>query len=165
MRETRENSEKADIKNMRFLNRKEIKEVQAKILENWGAKVEDDEFAFLMNGNNRLFIVGRDIEKLELPTLRINNVGIYFGELTDRGEFRLTIEGSSIVGRRATKNIFEIDKEQARSWFRGDDIDVDSQENAFVIVRHGSDFLGCGKLVAGRIINYVPKARRVPEII
>jgi NOL1/NOP2/fmu family ribosome biogenesis protein len=32
-------------------------------------------------------------------------------------------------------------------------------------VRHGSDFLGCGKLVAGRIINYVPKARRVPEII
>jgi NOL1/NOP2/fmu family ribosome biogenesis protein len=165
MRDESERSERADIKNMRFLNRKEIKEIQAKIFDNWGAKVEDDEFAFLMNGKNRLFIVGRDIEKLELPMLRINNVGIYFGELTDRGEFRLTIEGSSIVGRRATKNVFEIDKERARSWFKGEDLEVESGENAFVIIRHGSDFLGCGKLVAGRIINYVPKARRVPEII
>ncbi len=154
-----------NIKNMRFLNHKELKEILKRIKDNWGAELNDDEFAFLMNGKNRFFIVSRDIERLELPKLRINNVGIYFGELTDRGELRLTIEGSAIVGMKATKNVADISKELARAWFKGEDIDYGSEENAFVIVRHGRDFLGCGKLVDGRILNYVPKARRVPEII
>ena len=154
-----------NIKNMKFINHKELKEILKKLKDNWGAEINDDEFAFLMNGKNRFFIVSRDIEKLELPRLRINNVGIYFGELTDRGEFRLTIEGSAIVGKKATKNIVDISKEQARQWFKGEDLDCESEENSFVIVRYGNDFLGCGKLVNGKILNYVPKARRVPEII
>lgn len=154
-----------NMRDLRFLNHKELKELLKRIKDNWGAELNDDDFAFLMNGKNRFFIVSRDIEKLELPRLRINNVGIYFGELTDRGELRLTIEGSAIVGGKASRNIFDISKEQARAWFRGEDLDIEKDENAFVIVRHGNDFLGCGKLVNGKILNYVPKARRIPEII
>lgn len=154
-----------NIRDLRFLNHKELKVLLKRIKDNWGAELSDDEFAFLMNGKNRFFIVSRDIEKLELPRLRINNVGIYFGELTDREELRLTIEGSAIVGRLASKNILDISKEQAQQWFRGEDLDFESDENAFVIVRHKRDFLGCGKLVNGKILNYVPKARRVPGII
>jgi NOL1/NOP2/fmu family ribosome biogenesis protein len=145
---------------IRFLNRKETKEILKRLIEIWDAELDDD-IAFCMNDKNRIFVVSRDVDKIDRTKLNLNNVGLYFGEITERGELRLSIEGSMIVGKRAKKHIIDIDMEQTRKWFEGSDIDYKSEDNTFVILRYNDDFLGCGKLVKGKILNYVPKARHV----
>ncbi len=145
---------------LRFLNSKERKDILRRIEESWGAKPDGD-LVFLMNNQNKIFLVTRDIEKIDLDRVRVNNIGLYFGEITTRDELRLSIEGSSIVGKSAEKNILELSKEQAKSWFAGEDLEVEDTRTGFMIVKCKSDFLGCGKLAGGKLYNFVPKARRV----
>ena len=156
--------EEASIRNCRFLNSKERKEILGRVKDNWEAELEDN-LVFLMNNQNRIFVVSRDVEKIDLSQIRVNNVGLYFGEITERDELRLSIEGSSIVGRLAKKNIVELDDGQSRRWFAGEDIEIEDERNGFMIVKFKEDFLGCGKLARGKLYNFVPKARRIEAMI
>jgi NOL1/NOP2/fmu family ribosome biogenesis protein len=149
---------------LRFLNSKERKELLARITERWGSKVSED-YVFLMNTKNKIFMVSRDVERIELEKIRVNNIGLYFGEITERDELRLSIEGASIVGRSAERNVIEVSSEQARQWFAGGDIDVEDERNGFMIVRSAGDVLGCGKLTGKRLLNFVPKARRIEAMM
>ena len=148
------------MRKLKILNKKQIRAILKIIKEQWGAGLEP-EHAFLMSPKNKIYIVNKDISKIDFSKLNINNVGLYFGELTKNHEFRLSIEGSQIVGKSAKKNIVELNKNQARKWFRGEDIETEQQAMGFVILKHDGDFLGCGRLIKGRILNYVAKARRV----
>ena len=146
-----------------ILNSKEIKETLKLIETQWGAKLRFD-CVFLKNSENRIFIVNRDIEKVDMDKLRINSIGMYFCEI-DRKGIRLSIEGSQIVGPKAEKNIAEISKEQARQWLRGEDLEVSGNYSGFAIIKCSNDFLGNGKFKDGKILNYVNKGRRVNTII
>lgn len=152
------------VERFRFLNSKERKEILGRIKESWGAE-PGDELVFLMNSQNRIFVVSRDVEKIDLSQIRVNNMGLYFGEITERDELRLSIEGSSIVGRAAKTNIVELDDGQSRRWFAGEDIEIEDERNGFMIVKFKADFLGCGKLARGKLYNFVPKARRIEAMI
>ena len=149
---------------LRFLNSKERKEILKMIKDNWDAALEDDH-VFLMNNQNKLFVVSRDIEKLDLSQIRLNNIGLYFGEITPRDELRLSIEGSSIVGNLARQNILELSIDQAKAWFAGEEITIEDPRNGFMIVKHKNDILGCGKLSSNTLHNFVPKARRIEAMI
>ena len=99
---------------LKIINSKEIKEILKLIEAQWGAKLKPD-YAFLKNTKNRIFIVNRDISKIDFSKLRINSVGMYFCEIDKLG-IRLSIEGSQMVGLKAEKNIVEVDEEQAKQW-------------------------------------------------
>ena len=113
-----------------------------------------------MNSKNRIFILSRDISKLDTGELRINSLGMYFGEL-NKGVVRLSIEGSQIIGKQAMKNVLELDEGQATKWMWGEDFELDTDLSGFVIIKNNSDFLGCGKVSGRKLYNYVPKERRV----
>ncbi len=149
---------------LRFLNSKERKEILKRIKDSWDADLEDD-YVFLMNNQNKLFVVSRGIEKIDLSQIRLNNIGLYFGEITPRDELRLSIEGSSIVGKLAKQNILELSEDQAKSWFAGEDITIEDNRNGFMIIKFKKDFLGCGKLANNTLHNFVPKARRIEAMI
>ena len=83
---------------------------------------------------------------------------MYLGELRN-GELRLSIEGSQIIGKGSDKNIADI--EDTRAWLRGEDLELVGDYSGFVIIRHNKDFLGCGRYKEGKILNFVPKARRL----
>ncbi len=85
--------------------------------------------------------------------------GVYFGKLEKDG-FRLSVEGCYLVGRNATKGVVELSREQAEKWMRGEDLEIEAR--GYVILRWGDYFLGCGKGKGGKILNYLPKERRVP---
>src|SRR3989338_9709821 len=102
---------------LKILNSKEIKEILKLIESHWGAKLKL-EYAFLRNPKNRIFIVNKDIGKINFSQLRINSIGLYFCEIDKLG-IRLSIEGSQIVGPKAVKNIVEINEEQTKQWFKG----------------------------------------------
>lgn len=144
---------------LKILNSKEIKEILKLIEFQWGAKLRPN-YAFLRNPKNRVFIIDKDIQNIELEKLRINSIGMYFCEIDKLG-IRLSIEGSQIVGPKAAKNIIEINEEQVKQWFKGEDLEVEGNYSGFVIIKHDNNFLGAGKYKNGRILNYVSKSRRI----
>lgn len=55
----------------------------------------------------------------------------------------------------------EINEEQAKAYFNGEEIHVKSDKHGLIIVTYQSLRLGFGKLVNGRIKNYLPKGLRM----
>lgn len=151
------------LKKWKVLNSKEVKAVAAIVKQQWGSDLSRD-YGFLEGKDGDIFLISRDIEKLDLQQLRINSLGLYFGQLRN-GELRLSIEGSQIVGKTAAKNVVDLDDNEFKLWLRGEDIERASDGcSGYVIIKHNNDFIGCGKCKDGKILNFVPKARRVVNV-
>jgi NOL1/NOP2/fmu family ribosome biogenesis protein len=88
---------------------------------------------------------------------------MYFCEIDNLG-MRLSIEGSQIIGPKATKNILEINDEQTKQWFKGEDLEMNGNFSGFLIIKYKDDFLGTGKYSNGKILNYIHKNRRADLI-
>jgi len=143
---------------LKILNNKEIRQILFLIENQWGAKLNLD-FAFLRNKKNKVFIVSKDISKIDLSKIRVNSFGMYFCELDN--EIRLSIEGSQIVGPNAMKNVVELNEKQSKEWFSGEDLEIKGDYSGFVILKDNNYFLGTGKYKENRILNYVGKERRI----
>ena len=148
------------MQNLRVLNRKEIKELFNKIKEQYGIESLELEYVFLRNNEDKIFIANRDIARIDLNKIKVNNIGLYFCAI-ENDEVRLTVEGTQLIGKKATKNIVELDSEQVKEWFKGNDIEVEKDISGFVILKHNNDFLGSGKYKNNKIINFLPKERRI----
>ncbi|KUH33886.1 hypothetical protein APY94_03920 [Thermococcus celericrescens] len=87
--------------------------------------------------------------------------GVYFGRVESDG-IRLSIEGSFLVGPKATKNVVELDDGRAKRYLAGESVEIDDKDlHGWVIVKWRSYYLGSAKAKEGRLINYVPKERRL----
>ncbi|MBW3021453.1 hypothetical protein KY328_00895 [Candidatus Woesearchaeota archaeon] len=150
-----------NISNLKLLNNKQAKTILKYIKEQWDAEISVEDYAVLINDKNKIFIANREVFDIELDKLRINSLGLYIGE-TAKG-IRLSIEGSQFIGPKAKKNIIEIDEEQVNNWIKGKDLeDIKGDYSGFLIVKHKNDFLGTGKFKENKILNFVPKIRRLP---
>ena len=110
------------------------------IEEQWGAKIKLD-YGFLKNNKDRVFVISKDISKIETSKLRINSAGMYFCEVYSNG-IRLSIEGSQIVGPKAAENVVELNGEETRKWFKGEDLEKECNDcNGFIILKNKNDFL------------------------
>lgn len=147
------------MQNLKILNKKEIKNILSIIKKQFDADVKLD-YVFLINNKNRLYIVNKEVFDINIDKLKINSFGLYFGEFRSDG-LRLSIEGSQLIGPYAKKNVLELDDKQAREWLKGYDSFLKLKEKGFVIIKNKNDFLGCGKVVENKILNYVPKTRRL----
>ena len=143
-----------------FLKSKQVKEVLAALQEQFGYSEKND-LVWAENNKDRLFVVNRDIDRLPLDELRINSVGVYIAERTKEGLLRLSIEGSEMVSKSASKNVIDIDEKRRDEWLKGEDIDFEGKERGYVILRCNGDVLGCGKVKNNSILNFVSKNRRV----
>jgi NOL1/NOP2/fmu family ribosome biogenesis protein len=150
------------IHNAEVLNSKKIKVIVKLLAEQWGF-TENLESGFLQKEND-LFLVTRDIDKIDLQQINVNSLGLYFGELRN-DELRLSIEGSQIIGKKASKNVIILDNLQLKSWLVGDAIDlpsdIDCNTPVFAIIRNNDDFFGCGRVKNRILLNFVPKSRRM----
>ena len=145
---------------LKILNSKEIKEIYGLIEKQWGVKIKLD-YGFLRNQKNRIFVISKDISAIDTSKLRLNSVGMYFCEFDSLG-IRLGIEGSQIIGPKAAKNIVELNEEETKRWFKGEDIEKECKDCwGFVILKRDNDFLGSGKYTNKKILNYVSKTRRI----
>ena len=146
--------------NLQFLNSKQIKHLKS-LLESQFGFSDDLDYVIVKTNKNKLYLANKSINEIDLTKLRINSMGVYFGELLETNELRLSIEGSQIIGRKANKNIYELNDEQIKDWFKGIDLEIEDERNAFVIIKYNEDFCGCGKIKNKKLLNYVGKVRRV----
>ena len=141
----------------RILNKKETSRILNKIKEQFNIDEIKLNSKLIQNKENKIFLITKDINKINLNKLRINNIGLYIARYD--GELRLTIEGSQLFGKFAKKNIHEINNDEVKLWMTGNKIKCDKIYNGFVIIKHGNNFLGTGKYKDNEIINYIPKER------
>lgn len=154
----------------KILNSKEKKELLEKLKQHYGIDVDKKklDYTFIVNKDNRIYIVSNDIQKIISENIKIDNIGLYFGEQY-KDKIRLSIEGAQIVGKEATKNIYDLNYDQMISWIKGNDIAFEDTGDDFIILRYKNpktlkyDIFGCGKYnrQTGKLMNYVSKSRRL----
>jgi len=148
-----------------ILNKKEVKKVLALINNQWGCDTSQlSDYVFLKNNKDKYSIVNKELFDFPIDKVRVSKLGLYFGEL-HKEEFRVSIEGSQLVGRTAKKNVVELNDEQAAEWIRGVDVEIELTDvpNGFLLIKNNNDFYGCGKYktIEKKLLNYYPKIRRI----
>jgi NOL1/NOP2/fmu family ribosome biogenesis protein len=144
---------------LKILNSKEKKEIFKKIKEQWGAEFKED-YDFLLTEQEKIYIVNKEIARIDFSKIKINSIGMYFGKIF-KEEIRLSVEGAQMIGKKAKKNIIELNDSEARSYMKGNDIDKKCDCSGFVLLKNNKDFIGTAKYKDGKIMNYMPKERRI----
>ena len=144
---------------MHFLSQKEIKGILQQLEQQFGFH-EKLPYVFAKSEKNKIYIINEDIKNLDRNHIRINSIGMYFGELLDDG-IRLSIEGAQMIGPRARLSIALLDDREMQEWLRGEDIPNRFDLRGYILIKNKDDFLGCGKATENKILNYVPKTRRI----
>ncbi len=147
-----------------YLASREVKEFLKRIEQSYGKAPKSFEKLAFVKSKERIYLVTRDIEKIEQAKINIDSRGLYIAELKNE-QVRLSIEGTQLIGPTATKNVCEITTEQLKEWLKGNNINASGAYDGFVILKHFKDYVGSGKYKEGTITNYVPKARRLKEIV
>jgi len=149
---------------IKFLNSRDAKVIVKKLNEQFDADFKFEDFV-AKSTKDKFYIISRDLEKIDFKKYNIEQYGMYFcHENFKNKEIRLSIEGAQIIGPKAKKNVVDIDKGITKLWIAGQDIPYPGKEEGIVIVRSGDDYIGCGKVKEGKILNLVPKSRRIQAI-
>lgn len=150
---------------MKILNNREARKVLKEIEEHWACKLGEilETHSLIISKKKKIYLIHRDFHSLPLD-MHINSIGSYVANVRD-AKLRLTIEGSELVGPKASKNVVEINDEEAQDWIRGKNLIGERDVSGFVIVKyvhkHGIDFMGCGHYKNDIVTNFVPKTRRI----
>ncbi|MEK6953324.1 MAG: hypothetical protein AABX29_10025 [Nanoarchaeota archaeon] len=142
------------------LSKKEVKKLIKQIQEIFGIKNLKLDYLFFKNNDNKIYILSKEFSDLDSSKFKINNLGLYIIKIEPFG-IRLSIEGSQLIGKKATKNILEIDN--PKEWMKGNDIVADKKYKNGVLIKYKDKFLGSGFYSKGKIINFIPKSRRVRD--
>ena len=147
---------------LKILYKNQKQEIVNKLKKQFG--VSELKGLLIKHGAEKLFLFQGDfgvkeIRKLE-RTIPVERVGIYFGKIQNE-KIRLSIEGVHVLKNQITKNIFELNKEQAEQWMMGQELNIKTGKKEFLIMKYKNDFLGCGKASELKIGNYIPKNRRL----
>ena len=139
-----------------FMKRKEIKNFLKDIKEYYGVEFSKD-YLFILR-DSKIYICSKEFLNLDTKNVNINTLGLYFCKIEKDG-IRLSIEGSQIL--KPKKNIIEINEEESRKWLSGSDLEISKELKGFLVVKSNKDFIGTGKAKEGKLLNYIPKYRRI----
>ncbi len=149
-----------------FLANKYAKEFFKKLNEHWGCESQEvlSRFAVLRSTKDKIYLMSKDVEQVELSNKRLDSIGLYFADVHD-DNIRLSMEGSQLLGPIATRNVIDITEQELKQWLRGEDLAKQGEWEGCVIIKYGADFIGSGKYSNGTIYNFVPKTRRTKELL
>ncbi len=85
------------------------------------------------------------------------------------GDMRLSFDAIYALKDQITENVITLDDKQAEEYLKGRDINLTKEDKekwkteskGFKIIKHKDEFIGTGKLIEDRIVNYMPKERRL----
>jgi len=161
-----------NMQQLNILNGREIKKIKESLIKQFNYAPEED-YAYLQSEKDRIFIVNKDIAKINLKNLIIDKMGLYFAEV-HFDQVRLSKEGAELLWLEAKrnkkekelKNVVELSSEELKEYFRGLDLTKDlGAENKMILLRYQNNVIGCAKYKEGKILNFMPKIHRGEVII
>ncbi|MAF50995.1 MAG: hypothetical protein CMH64_02785 [Nanoarchaeota archaeon] len=147
---------------LKALNRKKIKEIIANLESVYGISNLKLDYVFYQNTKGKIYLLSNDFKSFDFD-LKVNSLGMYFAT-ESKNEIRLSVEGSQIIGEKAKENILELNDDELRRWLLGEDFLVKENLKGFVLIKNKDDFFGTGRIVNDKLLNYVPKDRRIDVI-
>ena len=150
----------------KILNKKEKEKLLKEIATQYKTKDLKEllSYGFLKDKENKVYLLSKDINVQFLK--ETPRVGLYFCKFEKDG-IRLSIEGSQLLKRFLTKSskMLTLNQKQLELWFKGEDINIEKNLYGWFILLYNKDIIGCGKVKNGILLNYLPKERRVKELI
>ena len=149
---------------LKILTSGEKKKILASLKENFGIK----ELPYLLirsgKGKVRAFTGAFSLEELKQLSinLRVEFAGLYALREEKQG-YRVSYDGLFLFKDKITEKIIELDDDQATQWLRGKEIQ-DSSFKGFqglVALKNRGEIIGTSIAKDGRILNFVPKERRM----
>lgn len=144
----------------KIMNRRHIKSLIKSLENQYSLNNLDLDYIFILNSEDKIHIVDKKLAALDLENIRVNSVGLYFCTMQD-SKVRLSIEGSQIIGPSAKSNVLVLSKDEIKNWIGGNDLDKECSSKEFMIIKYDKDFYGSGKCKNGKVLNYIPKSRRI----
>ncbi len=155
-----------------FLNSSEIKDLFQKIEFFYKSDTKNLlNYKFYINRNNGKVYLSNiqiNLDDLNINSNKIAIIGVYFGTFHEKNRFRLSIEGSKFVSPQ--ENYVELDENYINKYIAAKDLDINEVRNinhnnncSFLIVKYNNENLGCVTLKNDKLLNYIPKARRLQE--
>jgi len=150
---------------LNFLSHKETQKIEEKLKLQFGIEKIPGQLA--QRGKERIFLFQGSFKREDLKNLEftafIERIGLYFAKIVNENEIRLSIEGVYALKDQISKNIFELNKEQAEQWMLGNELNIQTGKKGFLVMKYKDNYLGCGKASAEKIGNFVPKTRRLKQ--
>lgn len=98
-------------------------------------------------------------EIIEIAQLaNVESIGLYM--IKKEHDLRLSFDALHLLKEQISKNVIKINEEEYNLWIRGFDLPIKAQKGTLAI-SYNNDFIGCGKSDGEKIINHVPKERRL----
>jgi len=149
------------------MSESEKKELKRIVEKNYGTKIDFLHFNCYINKRNEIYLVSKLVDERLVEIASYS--GLYFGKLKRNEKIQLSVEGSQMVGKKATKNIAIVDDENVSRFMEGLECKwielLNCELNNFVLIKNGNDFFGTGILREDKIESLVPKARRIMRSI
>ncbi|MCX6741860.1 MAG: hypothetical protein NTX24_01630 [Candidatus Pacearchaeota archaeon] len=159
------------------------KEIDKKLEKIYGMKLPRGQI--IQQSKEKLRIFTGDVSEKELNFLssivNVEVIGLYFAFQKEK-EFRLSFD-ALFLADEATKNILELDDKQFKEWIAGGEIDIDTNnikhgeddsedsdqsakksDNEYIFLKYHDNVVGCGKVTENRVLNFVPKERRLLKL-
>ncbi len=153
-----------------ILNTREIKKIREMATGQFGHFPTDD-YVYLRSEKNKVFLVNKDVGRINLRNLIVDKIGLYFAEIRN-GDIRLSKEGAQLLVRDARKhkkkviNTLALDNDEVKKYFQGEDLKKDlGADNRLILLHHRNETIGCAQYKEGRIINFLPKLHRGEVIV
>ncbi|MCX8194123.1 MAG: hypothetical protein N3G19_02050 [Candidatus Pacearchaeota archaeon] len=145
-----------------ILKRNKKKEIEELLEKNFNIKISVPYYLIRQSKDKiRIFtgnLSSNDIIILS-KLLSVETIGLYFA-FSKEQEFRLSFDASILYGKNS-KKIIELNNEEAKSWLKGENIENKTGKKGYFLIKYNDNILGCGKATQEKILNFVPKERRV----
>ena len=132
-------------------------------------EIELPKCQFIQQSKDRIRIFTGNLSEKELGILNnainLETIGAYFSFSKEK-DFRISFD-SCFLFKEAKKNVLVLDEEQKQKWLAGEEIPIENTKEftyPFVLLKYKQDIIGCGKLAQGRVLNFVPKERRIKSM-
>ncbi len=146
--------------NCKFIKTPEKRKIISELNAQFG--IEELPYLLIETGKEKLRAFSGNLSKEEILSLaeiaNIEIIGTYL--LKKERSLRLSFDATHLLKKQISKNILEINEEQAKEWMKGNNLQIKAEKGTFAI-KYKKDFLGCGKSNEEVLFNYVPKDRRI----
>lgn len=152
------------MKNLEILKRNKRIEIEKLLKKNYDIKIPF-KYHLIKLGKEKIRIFSGNLKRQDLlrlnKILTINYIGLYFAFFKSQNqEFRLGFDSAILFGKNSNKFV-ELSNSEAEEWLKGRDIEKETEFKGYILIKYGTDILGCGKATGKKILNFVPKERRI----
>jgi NOL1/NOP2/fmu family ribosome biogenesis protein len=145
---------------IQFLSNSEKQSLVKELKEQYG--ITELNFRLIQSGKNKIRGFSGNLTKQQIQELskilNIESLGLYL--LRKEADIRLSLDFPHLIPDKITKKVIEIPEEKIKPWFKGENIELKKPSGTYII-KSQDDFIGSGKSNKERILNHIPKDRRL----